>query len=67
MKRFLRSQKGESFRAYCETLSPSSGLGNIWRTVRSMSTGRISGCSGFTNSPDSPELRSTQDELVRPQ
>ena len=37
------------------------------RTVRSMSTRRVSGCSGFTNSPDSTELRSMQDELVRPQ
>ena len=67
VKRFLRSQKGESFRAYCESLSPSSGLGNIWRTVRSMSARRVSGCSGATNSLDSPELRALQDELVRPQ
>ena len=43
VKRFLRSQKAESFRAYCESLSPSSGLGNIWRTIRSMSTRRVSG------------------------
>ena len=67
VKRFLRSQKGESFRAYCESLSPSSGLSNIWRTVRSMSARRVSGCSGATNSLDSPELRALQDELVRPQ
>ena len=67
VKRFLRAQKGESFRAYCESMSPSSGLGNIWRTVRSMTTRRVSGCSGATNSLDSPELRALQDELVRPQ
>ena len=66
MKRFLRSPKSESFRSYCESLSPSSGLGNIWRTVRSISPRRVSGCSDVTNSPDSPEFRAMQDELVQP-
>ena len=66
VKRFLRSQKSESFRSYCEPLSPSAGLGNIWRTVRSMSSRRVSGCSGATNAPDSPEFRAMQDELVQP-
>ena len=46
VKRFLRSQKSDTFRSYCESLSPSAGLGNIWRTVRSMSARRGSGCSG---------------------
>ena len=67
VKRFLRSRKVESFRAYCDSLSPSSGLGKIWRTVRSMCARRVSRCSGATNSLDSLELRALQDELVRPQ
>ena len=66
VKRFLRSQKSESFRSYCESLSPSTGLGNIWRTVRSMYARRVSGCSGVTNAVDSPEFRAMQDELVQP-
>ena len=66
VKRFLRYQKSESFCFYCESLSPSAGLGNIWRTVRSISARRVSGCSEVTNSPDSPEFRFMQDELVEP-
>ena len=66
VKRFLKSQKSESFRSYCESLSTSSGSGNICRTVRSMSARRVSGCSGVTNSPDSPEFCAMQDELVQP-
>ena len=66
VKRFLRSPKSESFRSYCEALSPPAGLGNIWRTVRSMPSRRVSRCSGVTNAPDSPEFRALQDELVQP-
>ena len=67
VKRFLRSHKSDYFRFYCESLSPSAGLGNIWQTVSSMSARRSSGCSGVTNSLDSPEFRAMQDELVQPQ
>ena len=66
VKRFLRSPKSESFRSYCESLSPSAAQGNIRRTVRSMSARRVSGCSGVTNSPDSPYFRAMQEDLVQP-
>ena len=31
-----------------------------------MSARRVSGCSGVTNSPNSPEFRAIQDKLVQP-
>ena len=67
VKRFLTSQKSDSFRSNCESLSPSARLGIIWRAVRSMSVRRSSVCSGVTNSLDSSEFRTMQDELVQPQ
>ena len=65
VKLFLRRQKRNSFRAFCESLDPSQGISRIWRTVRALASRSGALRTNVVTDADSVELRALRDDLVR--
>ena len=65
VKLFLRRQKRDSFRAFCESLDPSQGINRIWRTVRALASRPSALRTNVVTDVDSAELRALRDDLVR--
>ena len=65
VKLFLRRQKRNSFRAFCESLDPSQGINRIWRTVRALASKPGALRTNVVTDADLAELRVLRDDLVR--
>lgn len=64
IKFFLRKQKQESYKKFCNTINPSMGLKRIWSVVKGFQS-RNSHCSTYIyNDPNLPEIFSLKQELL---
>ena len=65
VKLFLRRQKRNSLRAFCESHDSSQGISRIWRTIRALASRSEALRTNVVTDVDSAELRALRDELVR--
>ena len=61
---FLRRQKRNSFRAFCESLDPLQGISKTWRMVRALASRSGALRTNVVTDADSAELRALRDDMV---
>lgn len=64
IKIFLRKQKHESYKKFCNTINPSMGLKNVWSIVKGFQVRNSHSSTNTYNDPNLPEVASLRQELL---